>query len=144
MDLATRIMKVEQVRQMLADAADLLWEAVEDTSVSVPASVELIDLLYALADGPTDSEVALNLTQVVNLLNDEGRPDPADTPDPDGIETFFVSREMIEGLPVEDRELYSGPGWYWWPCQPGCLPEGDPVGPYKSKGEAQADAELIG
>jgi hypothetical protein len=32
------------------------------------------------------------------------------------------------------------PGWYWWPCFPGCLPDGDPMGPFDSEEEALADA----
>jgi hypothetical protein len=32
------------------------------------------------------------------------------------------------------------PGWYWWPCFPGCLPEGDPVGPFTSSIAAYYDA----
>ena len=32
-------------------------------------------------------------------------------------------------------------GWYYWPCFPGCLPDGDPVGPFASETEAKAMAE---
>lgn len=28
------------------------------------------------------------------------------------------------------------PGWYYWYCFPGCLPDSDPIGPFKSKAEA--------
>ncbi len=38
-----------------------------------------------------------------------------------------------------DVEGYS-PGWYWWACFPGCLPDGDPVGPFDTPEEAYADA----
>lgn len=31
-------------------------------------------------------------------------------------------------------------GWYYWPCFPGCLPDGDPVGPFETEAEAIADA----
>lgn len=24
------------------------------------------------------------------------------------------------------------PGWYWWACFPGCLPDGEPDGPYRT------------
>ena len=24
-------------------------------------------------------------------------------------------------------------GWYYWYCFPGCMPEGDPMGPYSSE-----------
>ena len=27
-------------------------------------------------------------------------------------------------------------GFYWWSCQPGCLPEGDAYGPYETAREA--------
>jgi hypothetical protein len=33
-----------------------------------------------------------------------------------------------------------GTGWYWWPCSPGCLPDGEPVGPFDTEAEALADA----
>ncbi len=33
------------------------------------------------------------------------------------------------------------PGWYWWPCSPGCLPDGDPVGPFATEAAALADAQ---
>jgi hypothetical protein len=31
-------------------------------------------------------------------------------------------------------------GFYWQSCFPGCLPDGDPVGPFETKDEALADA----
>jgi hypothetical protein len=31
-------------------------------------------------------------------------------------------------------------GWYHWPCFPGCLPDGDPVGPFETETAALADA----
>ena len=33
------------------------------------------------------------------------------------------------------------PGWYYWFCFPGCLPDSDPVGPFESEAEALADAQ---
>ena len=38
-----------------------------------------------------------------------------------------------------EHELYS-PGWYWWACFPGCLPDGDPIGPFETAEEALKDA----
>lgn len=32
-------------------------------------------------------------------------------------------------------------GWFYWYCFPGCLPDSDPVGPFKTKAEALADAQ---
>ena len=31
-------------------------------------------------------------------------------------------------------------GWYWWPCLPGCLPDGGPDGPYPDPDAAEAAA----
>lgn len=32
-------------------------------------------------------------------------------------------------------------GWYWQTCFPGCLPDGEPVGPFNTQEEAVADAQ---
>lgn len=34
-------------------------------------------------------------------------------------------------------------GWYYWHCQPGCLPDSDPIGPFLSEDEAREDAEFL-
>ena len=31
-------------------------------------------------------------------------------------------------------------GWYYWPCFPGCMPDGDATGPFESEEAAIADA----
>jgi hypothetical protein len=31
-------------------------------------------------------------------------------------------------------------GWYWWTCSPGCLPDSDAIGPFRSEDEALNDA----
>lgn len=33
------------------------------------------------------------------------------------------------------------PGWYYWCCFPGCLPDSAPVGPFATEAEALADAQ---
>ncbi len=38
-----------------------------------------------------------------------------------------------------DDENYDH-GYYWWPCSPGCLPDGDPIGPFDTEQEAIDDA----
>lgn len=49
----------------------------------------------------------------------------------------------------EDRVIPPGDleplieGWYWWACFPGCLPDGEPVGPFKTEAEARVDAETV-
>lgn len=32
-------------------------------------------------------------------------------------------------------------GWYYWFCLPGCMPECDPIGSFKTQAEAIADAQ---
>jgi hypothetical protein len=56
--------------------------------------------------------------------------DPHALPD---IETFFV--------PADAHALE--PGWYWWACFPGCLPDGDPVGPFGNEEAAIGDAQAV-
>ena len=34
------------------------------------------------------------------------------------------------------------PGWYWWACFPGCMPDGDEHGPFDTEQEAMDDAEV--
>ena len=33
-----------------------------------------------------------------------------------------------------------GDGWFYWFCFPGCLPDSDPVGPFKTEDAAVQDA----
>lgn len=54
------------------------------------------------------------------------------------FETFHVPEgaTLLEG---KYGHNYEG-GWYWWPCFPGCLPDGEPTGPFESEDEAVCDA----
>ena len=36
----------------------------------------------------------------------------------------------------EESDTNSEPGWYWWPCFPGCLPDTDAVGPFDTAKQA--------
>jgi hypothetical protein len=68
------------------------------------------------------------------------------------IETFYVrdaaerkTFNMAAYLWSDDYRVVepgdeAEPGWYWWPCFPGCLPDGAPVGPFDTETEALADA----
>ncbi len=31
-------------------------------------------------------------------------------------------------------------GWFWWACFPGCLPDGEPMGPFETEQAAIDDA----
>ena len=52
------------------------------------------------------------------------------------IEVFQVAEDYQPE--TEDGELE--PGWYWWSCLPGCLPDSEPTGPFDSEQEALEDA----
>jgi len=67
-------------------------------------------------------------------------------PMPDGVEIFEMTYEQILDLPAADQKQYMvdgirTPGWYWWYCQPGCLPTSDPVGPFDARYWALKDAD---
>ena len=66
---------------------------------------------------------------------------------PFSLEVVMGSFEVFHAptdyeLPVLDHEdqAYEA-GWYWWSCQPGCLPDSEPVGPFETAKEAEADAQ---
>lgn len=44
-----------------------------------------------------------------------------------------VREKMIETL-IEENAIKGG--WFYWFCFPGCLPEGDPMGPFATYGDA--------
>lgn len=54
----------------------------------------------------------------------------------------YGSFEVFQGGPgTESAGLLTEPGWYWWACFPGCMPDGEPCGPFATEAEAIADAQ---
>lgn len=51
-------------------------------------------------------------------------------------ECFYVDRDDIKGDFYECG--LTEPGWYYWYCLPGCLPDGEPEGPYETEAECIA------
>ena len=51
----------------------------------------------------------------------------------------FGSFEVFEVDASDATESFE-PGFYWQACFPGCLPDGDPVGPFGDATEAYDDA----
>jgi len=49
-----------------------------------------------------------------------------------------VREAMVEAI-VKERGITGG--WFWWSCLPGCLPDGDAIGPFASHALALADAQ---
>lgn len=41
----------------------------------------------------------------------------------------------------DDEDKCRGRGWYWHSCFPGCLPDGEPNGPFDTEAEAVEDAQ---
>lgn len=54
------------------------------------------------------------------------------------VETFQVKDGKIDGgheVTYEDGSVLDD-GWYWQACFPGCLPDGEPNGPFTTEAEA--------
>lgn len=52
------------------------------------------------------------------------------------LEVFHHEAGHAEHPGNQDLET----GWYWWPCSPGCLPDGEPSGPFPTAEGAYLDA----
>jgi len=68
--------------------------------------------------------------------------DPHALPD---VEVFYVSKveareNAANDTDGEESSPMTEPGWYWWSCFPGCLPDSDPFGPFATEAEALTDA----
>lgn len=66
------------------------------------------------------------------------------------FELMKQPRYRLAGMNSRDRERLIDAliaqegitgGWYWWSCFPGCLPDGEPMGPFATQAEALADAQ---
>ena len=52
----------------------------------------------------------------------------------DNVEVFYAGKQYVEEWNKEMKEWETRyePGWYYWYCFPGCLPDSDPTGPFPS------------
>jgi hypothetical protein len=64
--------------------------------------------------------------------------DPYALPD---LEIFHTSGLDPE-LTCEDGTCLEA-GWYYWFCFPGCMPEGEAIGPFDTETAALADARTV-
>lgn len=53
------------------------------------------------------------------------------------FEVFKIEPDMQ----FSNGEEALAPGWYWWACFPGCTPDGEPEGPFKTYVEAYNHAQ---
>lgn len=64
--------------------------------------------------------------------------DPHALPD---VEVFYHDGDdTVEFEDGSESHFGMTTGWYWWSCFPGCLPDGDPNGPFESAEDAVEDA----
>ncbi len=67
--------------------------------------------------------------------------DPSRESDPHALPDAEAFYDAADGNGVgSDVDPLPGAGWYWWPCFPGCMPDGDPVGPFDTEEQAIKDA----
>lgn len=57
------------------------------------------------------------------------------------VEVFFVDADLAKADADLQFAGVTGKGWYWWPCHPGCLPDGDCVGPFPTAEGAYLSAQ---
>lgn len=56
------------------------------------------------------------------------------------VETFYRKANESSWADENGNLHDNGPGWYYWFCFPGCMPDSDPMGPFETEAEALADA----
>ena len=62
---------------------------------------------------------------------------------PRGYEIFEQGDFGIVYERTNNKDERLPDGFYWWSCQPGCLPDGDPSGPFKTEDEALRDCVSV-
>lgn len=66
--------------------------------------------------------------------------DPHALPD---VEYWYVSPKQaanrVKAYDDGSSDDCTETGWYWWPCIPGCLPDGEAMGPFATEEECIAD-----
>lgn len=59
----------------------------------------------------------------------------------DDCGTVYLDGKPDKGACDCEPNAYAVPGWFWWSCFPGCLPDSEPNGPFATEAEALADAQ---
>lgn len=58
----------------------------------------------------------------------------------EGYHAFLGGVGSFEVLWMDEQDSHWPEGWYWQACFPGCLPDGEPLGPFNSSTAAWKDA----
>lgn len=61
--------------------------------------------------------------------------------DLENLEIFYENDPNILKEWSEQNEEPPAPGYYFWFCFPGCLPDSEPIGPYETENEAYEAAK---
>jgi hypothetical protein len=65
-----------------------------------------------------------------------------ETQEPYGsFEVFWVNQPVYPDKETEEAGEQLDTGWYWQACFPGCLPDGEPCGPFATSMQAHKDAD---
>lgn len=60
---------------------------------------------------------------------------------PYGSFEVFWNEPKLYGECLDPDDDPVKPGWYWWSCYPGCLPDSEPSGPFAYSQQAHEDAD---
>lgn len=50
---------------------------------------------------------------------------------------------LAEDCEPGGEDFETGEAWFFWFCLPGCMPDSDAFGPYKTESEARAEADRM-
>ena len=64
---------------------------------------------------------------------------PFKSPDGGTYGSFEVFWAQAREFPAEDEGQFLAEGWYWRAGFPGCMPDGEPSGPFESSLDAYED-----
>lgn len=69
--------------------------------------------------------------------------DPSRESDPHALPDCETFRITWDGeMQYDDNSTYPL-GWYYWYCFPGCLPDGEAIGPFETEQDAIDDARSM-
>lgn len=86
---------------------------------------------------PEEAKVFDNEAGYHQFHNEDGEPYGS-------FEVFWDDEDRLHGSEPRNYDADGEPvkpGWYWWSCFPGCVPDGEASGPFGSSRAAREDAD---